>query len=178
MTDELQQLIVRLKSEPLPNVSAYELDLFLEEIERLQGFERAYQSTNKRGEEAHQFARRAAEKQPQYLGQDVWHIALDEALRLESENRRFEKESESLSVFNTAFGEKLKEFGTDQRFVEEYTALKMEVREWKSENRRLREALAKAQTEVHSFFCGYNNHHTACEVLLDALASREGQEGK
>ena len=48
---------------------------------------------------------------------------------------------DELTLFTTRFGEKLVELGFDERFVEEYTKLKMRVRELEQENAALRNDL-------------------------------------
>lgn len=50
-----------------------------------------------------------------------------------------EAELKQQSIFTTKFGDKLRELGTDERFVESYTEMKMRVRELEAENARLRE---------------------------------------
>lgn len=57
----------------------------LAHVEQLEGKAVAWEDIAQRLEEAHRFAQGAGVK---YLGRNVWHVALDEAVRLREENAR------------------------------------------------------------------------------------------
>lgn len=76
-------------------------------------------------------------------------------------------------VFEAAWADKLKEFGTVDRLIEAYTASKMELRAAEAREARLRDILDEAQLRIHSEWCdpGGLKHDELCSNITEALST-------